>query len=93
MKLTAYRRQRIKDPRSYREKAYVQKWLQANIPNFQVNHGWTYLEAALSERPNDPPEVSERDKFVALNLIAWLGTPVGQEFLRQCNLAADAARE
>ena len=28
--------------------------------------------------------VSDRDQFVAASVIQWLGTPVGQDFLKDC---------
>lgn len=44
------------------------------------------LARLLAENPNSPypPEPTDRDKMVAATVIQWLGSPVGQGFLRDC---------
>mgnify|MGYP001242071522 CR=1 FL=1 len=44
------------------------------------------LALLLAEDPNSPyhPEPSDRDKMVAATVIQWLGSLVGQGFLRDC---------
>jgi hypothetical protein len=47
--------------------------------------GWRTLDYLLggSDRDNGPPlDASDRDRMVAATVIQWLGSPVGQGFLR-----------
>lgn len=46
------------------------------------HHSLKYL---LSE-DNRAAEVSDRDELVAATVIQWLGSPMGQNFLRRCLL-------
>lgn len=44
---------------------------------------FTMLEQILSDDGGKTPaEVSERDEMIAATIIQWLGSPVGQSFLR-----------
>jgi len=58
----------------------AEKWLEIND-----GHART-LAHLLAENPNTfyPPGPSDRDKMVAATVIQWLGSPVGQGFLRDC---------
>lgn len=62
------------------ELRFAQEWEKTNNkPNGQ--HGTLdYLLAEDVNRPNG--EVSGRDREVAATVIQWLGSPVGQTFLR-----------
>jgi len=43
-----------------------------------------------NDRQNYPKEyLSEKEKDICLNLVQWLGSPVGQGFLEQCGFIED----
>ena len=47
-----------------------------------------------NDRQNYPKEyLTEREKDICLNLIQWLGSPVGQGFLEQCGFIDKNSRE
>ena len=50
----------------------------------RMQHGrYHTLDYLLAKEPNKPSgEVSDRDRMVAATVIQWLGSPVGQSFLR-----------
>ncbi len=62
------------------EKAFAEAWEEEN--KRAVGH--SLLDWLLAEDPNHPKgEVSQRDAAVAATIIQWLGTHVGQSFLRR----------
>ena len=75
----AYRFKR-RDDWSRQEGVFAEKWVE-----FNEKHART-LDHLLAEDPNacNPPRPSDRDKMVAATVIQWLGSPVGQGFLREC---------
>jgi hypothetical protein len=62
-----------------KEKDFAEAWKAEN----KIVSGNSLLDHILAEDPNYPKgEVSQRDATVAATVIQWLGTPVGQCFLR-----------
>jgi hypothetical protein len=62
------------------EQIFADEWKSMNKAT--VNN--SLLDWLLAEDPNYPKgEVSQRDATVAATIIQWLGTPVGQGFLRR----------
>ena len=55
---------------------------------------WDTLDYLLAEIPNEPNgEVTARDILVAATVIQWLGSSIGQSWLRSTQSQADAAIE
>ena len=72
------------------EKAFAEKWQDMNTgPMGRVRTTLDYL-LDPSNRGNPNPPLSDRDWLVANTLIQWLGSPVGQNFLREVLLSNDA---
>ena len=61
-----------------REKAYAKAWEELN--DFNEKGTLDYLLAKDCNRPAG--EVTDRDREVAATVIQWLGSPVGQGFVR-----------
>ncbi len=62
------------------EKAFAEAWAAEN----KSVAGYNLLDWLLAKDPNHPKgEVSQRDATVAATMIQWLGSPVGQSFLRK----------
>jgi len=62
------------------EKAFAEAWEKEN--KRAVGH--SLLDWLLAADPNNPKgEVSQRDATVAATIVQWLGTHVGQNFLRK----------
>jgi hypothetical protein len=68
---------------NYLERVFAERWEDCNT---KINPKSNWLEQILAATPNHPKlgEVSPRDREVAATIIQWLGTPVGQEFIRDC---------
>ena len=65
------------------EKAFYEKWKEDHVSRNMKSH--TTLEYLLAENPNEPMgECTDRDEYVASIVIQWLGSSVGQSFLRDC---------
>lgn len=47
----------------------------------KINSGGTHLSFLFGQN-NDRGHLSERDEFVAATLMQWLGSPVGQCYMR-----------
>jgi hypothetical protein len=68
-----------------KEKVFADYWRKINDTN-----GKGTLEYLLAEDNNCPwGEMTDRDAEVAATVIQWLGSPVGQHFLRDVNDAID----
>lgn len=80
----AYRYKRRDD--NEQERVFAEKWQGIN----DENHRYA-LARLLAEDPNarNLPRPSDRDKMVAATVIQWLGSPVGQGFLRDCGFVRD----
>lgn len=91
-----YARRRLQwaeGPSPTAEKEYVEGWLERNWPSPGVNSGEGTLQHLLSE---DAPSglgfmsegvwelVTRRDHLVAMAVVQWLGTNVGQGFIQEC---------
>ncbi len=65
--------------RNLLEKKFSNRWAKA-----QENHSFL-LQHVLDSKGTSypPPDVSDRDAVVAATVIQWLGTLVGQDFLRE----------
>lgn len=65
-----------------KERLFAEAWQKQNrLGRF------TMLEQLLSnDGGKTPAEVSERDEMIAATIIQWLGSPVGQCFLRDVNI-------
>lgn len=74
----AYRYKRRDD--NEQERVFAEKWREINDGHARI------LAHLLAENPNSNylPVPSDRDKMVAATVIQWLGSPVGQGFLRDC---------
>lgn len=68
------------------ERVFAEKWQGIN----DEEHTKT-LARLLAEDPNarNLPPPSDRDKMVAATVIQWLGSPVGQGFLRDCGFVRE----
>lgn len=66
------------------EIVFAEAWEDANYPGLDG----TCLINYLLSKENRPGDVSERDISVAATIIQWLGTSVGQEFLRDVSYKA-----
>lgn len=61
------------------EKKFALAWEKENTQS-------RILEYLLAKNPNYPNnEVTERDATVAATVIQWLGSPCGQNFLKEIN--------
>jgi hypothetical protein len=60
------------------EKRFAKAWEDQN----RYGKILAWLLDARSEQTGYPPDASERDEVVAATVIQWLGSPVGQYFLR-----------
>lgn len=58
-----------------KESAFAKEWINWNSASY-------VLEYIMGEG-NKPALLSERDVLVASSVIQWLGSPVGQSFLRE----------
>lgn len=61
-----------------KEKRFAEAWDKYNEQGKILDH---ILDTRLV-RQGHPPYVSERDEVVAATVIQWLGSPVGQNFLK-----------
>lgn len=67
------------------EKVFAEAWEKENTANGGAAEGRGYLDYLLAKDSNQPRgEVSERDREVAATVIQWLGSPVGQCFIKEC---------
>jgi len=57
------------------EEKFLSRWIE------QSSSG-QWLEYILSGPSNKPEHVEERDKLLVNTVIQWLGSPVGQSFLK-----------
>ena len=75
----------VKRDDNEQERVFAEKWQDIN----DEEHMST-LARLLAEDPNarNLPRPSDRDKMVAATVIQWLGSPVGQGFLRDCGFVA-----
>jgi hypothetical protein len=63
------------------ERRFAEEWERKN-----AQEGRGVLDYLLADEVNSPRgEVSQRDREVAATVIQWLGSPVGQDFLRDVN--------
>ena len=67
------------------EKKFVEAWREkCNLAQGPTDSGPNkQLEAMLSPNQPEMAQISDRDEQVAETVIQWLGSPVGQEFLRE----------
>jgi len=63
------------------EKKFAAAWEKENTLNSVGNNLLDYL-LAKDNRPDQQCEVRPRDRVVAATVIQWLGSPVGQYFLK-----------
>jgi hypothetical protein len=72
------------------EKAFAEKWQEINTgPMGRVRTTLDYLMDSSNRGEPNPP-LTERDWLVANTLIQWLGSPVGQGFIRDVILSNNA---
>jgi hypothetical protein len=67
------------------EKRFAKKWIEENKHSFNCVSTLAYLLWSGEQNirlADGPPEASDRDHTVAATVIQWLGSPVGQVFLR-----------
>jgi len=72
-----------------RERGYVAAWALQNERRLSTCYGWRTIEAVLSPNPLDDkrverPLLSFDDAETIENLIGWLGTGKGEDFVVQC---------
>jgi hypothetical protein len=60
------------------ERAFADAWAKSN----EYGHTLAYLLHVGDQGGARPPEPSDRDHVVAATVMQWLGSPVGQAFLR-----------
>jgi hypothetical protein len=63
------------------EKRFAEEWVKWNRRS-EYGSNLAYLLLAGDQSSHIPPEPSVRDFTVAATVIQWLGSPVGQGFLR-----------
>jgi len=61
------------------ERRFAEAWAEHNTCGSTLAY---LLDPAHGTGPGRPPEPDDRDKVVAATVIQWLGSPVGQCFLR-----------
>lgn len=64
------------------EKAFAEAWQGANDTS-QPGKSTGMLAYLLSHDQHSPPEPTEAEHKVAATVIQWLGSPVGQHFVRE----------
>lgn len=62
------------------EKKFAEAWEKINTIKRNGDNTLDYLLAENVNRPQG--EITERDRVVAATIIQWLGSPVGQYFLK-----------
>jgi len=68
---------------NHTEELFAMAWEDINTDFHGKLNGRGTLDYILAENPNDPRgEVSDRDREVAATVIQWLGSSVGQHFLK-----------
>jgi hypothetical protein len=66
------------------ERIFAEEWVRENTSACPGVGGDVLLDWLLAAEPNHPKgEVTQRDATVAATVIQWLGSPVGQGFLRR----------
>jgi hypothetical protein len=83
---------------NYREEIFAAKWEEENKRLSFLNGGYGVLESLLDEHKEKSiygpvSEISQRDAFVSATVIQWLGSNVGQCFLRECSKKIEIGRE
>lgn len=69
------------------ERKYALAWERINTQDRRLN-GKGILDYLLAEENNRPAgEVTPRDRVVASTVIQWLGSPVGQNFVKEIQKA------
>lgn len=67
------------------EKAFAEAWERENTTKGGAMEGRGYLDYLLAEDCNCPRgEVTDRDRVVAATVVQWLGSPIGQCFIKEC---------
>jgi hypothetical protein len=67
------------------EKVFAEKWEKLNTDHLGQLDGFGTLDYMLAEDNNHPRgEVTDRDREVTATVIQWLGSPIGQSFVREC---------
>lgn len=67
------------------EKVFAEAWERENTAKGGAMEGRGYLDYLLAEDCNQPRgEVTDRDREVAATVVQWLGSPVGQTFIKEC---------
>jgi hypothetical protein len=68
------------------EEVFAKTWEERNISKITKNiDGRSTLDFLLAINSNEPNgEVTSRDRKVAATVIQWLGSPVGQGFIQEC---------
>jgi hypothetical protein len=67
------------------EEVYAEAWEAENKANPGTLEGRGWLDYLLAKDNNSPMgEVSKRDREVAATVIQWLGSPIGQNFIKDC---------
>lgn len=73
------------------EEMYATAWEEINTDRYGHN---TTLDYMLAEDNNRPcGEVTDRDRVVASTVIQWLGSPVGQNFVKDVLEAWDDVKD
>lgn len=77
-----------------REEVFARIWRKYNKRDPGVNFNCTYLELILStDEHTARTSLTQRDATVATTIIQWLGTNIGQCFLKECEQAIEKARK
>jgi hypothetical protein len=67
------------------EEVYAKAWNLQNTARAGTSEGRGTLDYLLAKDCNYPMgEVTNRDREVAATVIQWLGSPVGQSFVKEC---------
>lgn len=67
------------------EEVFAKAWENENTAKGGAIEGHGYLDYLLAEDCNRPAgEVTDRDRVVAATVIQWLGSPIGQCFIKDC---------
>lgn len=74
-KVTGLHTHRFKD--NPEEERFAKAWEQFDGANLDY-----LLQPARDDDPGSPPAATDRERVVAATVVQWLGSPVGQGFLR-----------
>ena len=76
-----------------KEKEFHDKFIEMFTRDNSVNKSLSAIVFGWSNGTQTIPNeyLSEREEDICLNIVQWLGTPVGQSFLSNCGFSANGS--